>query len=176
MGKRTRKPTKKVVMAQEAKLKKKDLDIVDAPPADLEVNTTSESDGDNSSMKNLTEEEPSRYKRVQVRSGSTSIQMSGEITKGNINRTVKTTVKGTGLVQQQWEELIQASSSRSKLSWADEVEIANAQNAKPSVWDSFYIAKLSNAGFKLEFVAPEIHGTSSVCEIALEDISTELYY
>ncbi|KAH0773571.1 hypothetical protein KY290_010708 [Solanum tuberosum] len=102
MGKRTRKTTQKAVMAPEAKVcvgnqqNKKDLDIVDAPPEDLEVNTTSESDEDNSSMKNLTEGKPSRYKGVQVRSGSTSVQMSGEITERNINGTVKKQLRELG--------------------------------------------------------------------------------
>ncbi|MCD9560132.1 hypothetical protein HAX54_018608 [Datura stramonium] len=47
-------------------------------------------------------------------------------------------------------------SSSSKMSWADEVE--RQQNMKKeSVWDKFDIAKMSNAGFKLEFVEPAKH-------------------
>ncbi|MCE5165766.1 hypothetical protein HAX54_012184, partial [Datura stramonium] len=47
-------------------------------------------------------------------------------------------------------------STSNKMSWADEVE--RQQNmTKVSVWDKFDIAKMSNAGFKLEFVEPAKH-------------------
>ncbi|MCD7447783.1 hypothetical protein HAX54_034768 [Datura stramonium] len=63
----------------------------------------------------------------------------------------------------------------SKISWADEVE--RQQNMKKvSVWDKFDIAKMSNAGFKLEFVEPTKHGESSICAIEIDDISTEIEF
>lgn len=45
---------------------------------------------------------------------------------------------------------------------------------KASIWDNFDITKLSNAGLKLEFVSPITKGENKVCEIEVEDISTEL--
>uniref|UniRef100_A0A0V0HUD6 Putative ovule protein n=1 Tax=Solanum chacoense TaxID=4108 RepID=A0A0V0HUD6_SOLCH len=47
---------------------------------------------------------------------------------------------------------------------------------RPSIWENFDINKVSNAGFQLEFVALEIHGKSAVCEIGIEDISSEIAY
>ncbi|MCD7470416.1 hypothetical protein HAX54_010284, partial [Datura stramonium] len=44
-----------------------------------------------------------------------------------------------------------------KLSWADEVERQQLNQMKSSVWEKFDITKMSNAGFKLEFVEPAKH-------------------
>lgn len=79
MGKRTRKPTQKAIMAQETKLhmgnqrKKKNLETKVSPPVDLEVNTSSESDEDDSYGTNLTNEEPHKNKGVKMRLGTPSI-------------------------------------------------------------------------------------------------------
>lgn len=41
-------------------------------------------------------------------------------------------------------------------SWAEEIEEEQMQRPKEkSMWDTFDIAKLSNDGFKLDYVAPE---------------------
>ncbi|KAK6791362.1 hypothetical protein RDI58_010443 [Solanum bulbocastanum] len=63
-----------------------------------------------------------------------------------------------------------------KQSWADEVEAMQEVQRRPSVWETFDINKVSNAGFQLEFVAPEIQGKSVECEIGIEDISSEIAY
>ncbi|XP_015060309.1 uncharacterized protein LOC107006214 [Solanum pennellii] len=56
------------------------------------------------------------------------------------------------------------------------VEKAQQASGKGSILDNFDIAKVSNAGFKLEYVAPEVYDESPVCEIDFEDINTELAY
>ncbi|KAG5609947.1 hypothetical protein H5410_021228 [Solanum commersonii] len=65
--------------------------------------------------------------------------------------------------QKLWEEISPPQPSR-KLSpsgsgtksWAEEIEEEQMQRPKEkSMWDTFDIAKLSNDGFKLDYVAPE---------------------
>ncbi|KAG5621777.1 hypothetical protein H5410_006995 [Solanum commersonii] len=79
-----------------------------------------------------------------------------------------------------WNEITSrggVESSSSKQSWADEVEEeATAQGKKKSIWDEFDIAKLSNARYKLEYVAPAKQGEKQVVEIELEDIRSEITY
>ncbi|KAG5571797.1 hypothetical protein H5410_061563 [Solanum commersonii] len=66
-------------------------------------------------------------------------------------------------------------STNSKKSWADEVEDeANALGKKKSIWDDFDIAKLANAGHKLEYVTPTKKG--EIVEIEMEDIRSEITY
>lgn len=79
---------------------------------------------------------------VELRSNSASMQLCGGLDRGNTNGIVKTTRNKIVQAQQQREEIIQASSSGSKLSWADEVETETAQIAKPSVWDNSDIGKI----------------------------------
>ncbi|KAG5590350.1 hypothetical protein H5410_040864, partial [Solanum commersonii] len=40
----------------------------------------------------------------------------------------------------------------------DKVESSHELNKNRSIWDNFDITKISNAGFKLELVEPEMHG------------------
>ncbi|XP_016503545.2 uncharacterized protein LOC107821624 [Nicotiana tabacum] len=47
---------------------------------------------------------------------------------------------------------------------------------KKSVWDNFDIGKISNAGYKVEFISPKVHGDATVCEIEIEDIRSEIEY
>lgn len=47
---------------------------------------------------------------------------------------------------------------------------------RSSVWDNFDIGKITNTGFKLEFVSPQVHGDSNVCEIEIENINYEIEY
>uniref|UniRef100_M1DD49 Uncharacterized protein n=1 Tax=Solanum tuberosum TaxID=4113 RepID=M1DD49_SOLTU len=61
-------------------------------------------------------------------------------------------------------------------SWANEMESENEVRRKPSIWDNFDITKTSNAGFKLNFVSPITQGQIPVCEIDLEDITSEIDY
>ncbi|MCD7467480.1 hypothetical protein HAX54_004934 [Datura stramonium] len=63
-----------------------------------------------------------------------------------------------------------------RLSWAEKVEADPDLEKKTSIWDNFDISKVSNAGFKLDFVAPDKHGEIPICEIALEDISSEVLF
>lgn len=62
------------------------------------------------------------------------------------------------------------------MSLADIVEETTEITKRASVWDNFDITKVSNARFKLEFVTPDKKGEASICEIELEDISTEIAY
>ncbi|XP_009790024.1 uncharacterized protein LOC142170687 [Nicotiana tabacum] len=68
--------------------------------------------------------------------------------------------------QRIWSEVLQASpsedqaapTSSGKKSWADEVEEEmETQKKQGSIWDDFDIAKISNAGYKLEYVEPKTH-------------------
>lgn len=81
-----------------------------------------------------------------------------------------------------WDEIIRISgagspveSSNSKNSWADEVEEeATSKGRKKSIWDDFDITKLSNAGYKLEYI--DLAKKGDIVEIELEDISSEITY
>lgn len=42
------------------------------------------------------------------------------------------------------------------------------------VWDNFDIGKITNVGFKFDYVAPMKKGEVVVCQIELDDISTVL--
>lgn len=70
----------------------------------------------------------------------------------------------------EWEKSIQSSGDRRKLSWADEVELQEKQPTQlpSSVWDNFDISKITNAGFKLEYVSPETEGDRKIGEIEAE--------
>lgn len=74
------------------------------------------------------------------------------------------------------EEWSAVCSGNSRRSWDDEVEAEDELVRKPSIWEKFDITKLSNAGFKLEYVAPTVHGTTPVCSIDMGDISTEIEF
>ncbi|XP_019252859.1 PREDICTED: uncharacterized protein LOC109231671 [Nicotiana attenuata] len=78
----------------------------------------------------------------------------------------------------EWEKSIQSSGNRRKLSWADEAELQEKQQTQlpSSVWDNFDIAKFTNAGFKLEYVSPEIEVDRQIGEIEAEDIESEIEY
>ncbi|XP_019254302.1 PREDICTED: uncharacterized protein LOC109233022 [Nicotiana attenuata] len=78
---------------------------------------------------------------------------------------------------QVWEEVQEASTSSSptlharegRKSWADEAEEVNEeQGKKSSVWDNFDIAKISNAGYKLEYVQPKM--TASTASIMCGEV------
>lgn len=81
-----------------------------------------------------------------------------------------------------WKGIMQTASDRSpmessggKHSWEEEVEEDIASSDKPkSIWDNFDIAKLANAGYKLDFVPPTKKG--DIIEIKLEDIESEIMY
>lgn len=72
-------------------------------------------------------------------------------------------------VWQQWEEAINEpiseSSSSGKKSWADQVKEEERTEKTNSILDNFHISKISNAGFKLEYVSPIKQGKSIIVEI-----------
>ncbi|PHT46594.1 Cytochrome and DOMON domain-containing protein [Capsicum baccatum] len=76
-----------------------------------------------------------------------------------IETPVKLSGEETPQLMQDRVELVE---SVSKLSWADEVEASPELNSKGSARDNFDIAKVTNAGFKLECVAPEIYDDSPI--------------
>lgn len=84
----------------------------------------------------------------------------------------------------QWNEIMQGSSSegrnestsKGRKSWADQVEEEESIEKKTSVWDNFDITKISNAGFKLEYVSSIVQGDSNIVELELEDIESEVEY
>lgn len=100
-------------------------------------------------------------------------------TDGTMNRTkLQSPIKGR---ESEWMEITQTQGSGPKQSWADEVEQQEANLGKKndslsSIWDKFDISKISNAGFKLEFVNPESVGEQRIGEIDVEDISSEIDY
>lgn len=68
---------------------------------------------------------------------------------------------------QQWNEVQQASTSSNETVhvingrklWADKVkEETEVQRKKSLVWDNIDITKISNAGYKLEYVQPKSKG------------------
>ncbi|KAH0669885.1 hypothetical protein KY289_024378 [Solanum tuberosum] len=63
-------------------------------------------------------------------------------------------------------------------SWADVVEEEEKRvpARKASIWDDFDISKVSNVGFKLQYVALMSYDTSNIVEIEMEDISSEINY
>lgn len=71
-----------------------------------------------------------------------------------------------GRSYEQWKEIL-ATPSRGGRKYAVK---------RNSVWDNFDITKITNAGFKLEYVAPEIHGETPVIDIELDDISSEIKF
>lgn len=80
--------------------------------------------------------------------------------------------KGTTPPHRDWVESVQTGRSTRKLSWADEVEASPESSVNGSIWDNFDITRVTNAGFKLYYIAPEIHEEIPVDEIETEDITT----
>lgn len=76
-------------------------------------------------------------------------------------------------------DVIHGSSSRSSRRWSEEVENPGAQtpplvNPPASILDNFDVNKMSNAGFKLDYVEPIDHFGERIGEIELEDIQSEI--
>lgn len=73
----------------------------------------------------------------------------------------------------EWEAITQNSKSGGKLSWAHEVDrqtivLGEQNDLKACIWGNFDISKISNAGFKLEYVNPETEGAQLIGEIDFE--------
>lgn len=111
------------------------------------------------------------------RSGVTKIEEivknSNVVAKVSMKQTSTSTTMGFN-VMQEWEEGMH--NAPKSQSWAEEVEESTELNWKGSVWDNFDLTKLAKAGFKLEFVTPEKKGESSICDIYIDDISSEIAY
>ncbi|MCD7472974.1 hypothetical protein HAX54_014418 [Datura stramonium] len=71
---------------------------------------------------------------------------------------VRTAELTNGIVEStNGEKGLKIVSVKSKLSREDEVEAAADLEKRPSVWDKFDVTKISDAEFKLDFIAPELH-------------------
>lgn len=84
---------------------------------------------------------------------------------------------------QEWSTCINTDGT--KLSWADEVDIEEAQSSgtiggKPpevqSIWKDYDILKLTNTEFKLEYIDLEQVGNQLIGDIDSEDIEMEVEY
>lgn len=60
-------------------------------------------------------------------------------------------------------------------SWDFQVE-AEIPISKASIWDKFDISKVLNAGFKLDYVAPEMQGETPITVIELGDTESKIIY
>lgn len=104
-----------------------------------------------------------------------------ESSKGPQRNSEKMTPPGKDRMQQ-WSEIVSGGSSQN--SWADKVEQDLSSNETDrgkdpyckgkSIWDSFDISKIANAGFKLEYVNPEYYNNQKIGEIEMGDISFEI--
>ncbi|XP_059293843.1 uncharacterized protein LOC132046996 isoform X1 [Lycium ferocissimum] len=173
MGKRARIPTEKAAMAQEnAKKggggkKKKDSQVPVQKEACIVAEVVSEQNGSNGlEMTQLEELQIVEHLEESPMPTETIIETTIPLSMGNSEVRTRVAVN-MGNSESKTE------SSR-RLSWADEVEAE--LETRPSVWDNFSITKISNAGFKLDYVAPELHEEVPVCEIDLENISSEILY
>ncbi|KAM3308578.1 hypothetical protein P3S67_010322 [Capsicum chacoense] len=134
--------------------------------------------GEPASMKNLSDDEaiaehsedelPSQLDLDEV------LEAPQKASNGTVN--VQTNVPNPTQVVRDWETITKTKTDARRSSWADEVEKEEETECKASIWVNFDISKVSNAGFKLEFVSPLKAGEDKVCEIDVDDISTELEY
>ncbi|XP_059293844.1 uncharacterized protein LOC132046996 isoform X2 [Lycium ferocissimum] len=154
MGKRARIPTEKAAMAQEnAKKggggkKKKDSQVPVQKEACIVAEVVSEQNGSNGlEMTQLEELQIVEHLEESPMPTETIIETTIPLSMGNSEVRTRVAVN-MGNSESKTE------SSR-RLSWADEVEAE--LETRPSVWDNFSITKISNAGFKLDYVAPELH-------------------
>ncbi|XP_016492870.2 WAT1-related protein At1g43650 isoform X4 [Nicotiana tabacum] len=81
--------------------------------------------------------------------GKENTQLEEQLTEEETESHVK--------MQEEWVKMVQSPTSSRKLSWAEVVEAAEETVAKRPIWDNFDIGKISNAGFKLGYIAPETH-------------------
>ncbi|KAG5616778.1 hypothetical protein H5410_016602 [Solanum commersonii] len=191
MGKRARVPTQKALMAKEA-LQMKGNSQRGRKTGQIEGKIVESSLNVAESSTKSGARDTEKLKLRNVESPSNQLVSAGIIERGISQGTgqVNETVPGCKdpLRQQHkqaesiWDGITRTSSvgslvesSNSKKSWADEVEEETVSlGKKKSIWNDFDIAKLSNAGYKLEYVALGKEG--DIVEIELEDISSEITY
>lgn len=119
--------------------------------------------------------------------GKSNYANNSNVTVTNV--IVENNAKGEELKQKQamnvWNESIlkprnegqSKSPGNGMKSQADKAKEKPGQTGKRnSIWDEFGITKLSNVGFKLEYIQPKLYGESRVSTIELEDISSEIEY
>ncbi|KAH0696218.1 hypothetical protein KY290_013576 [Solanum tuberosum] len=110
--------------------------------------------------------------------GKASAEKSVKLIQGK-RQNVNVIDKGQSKVaQEQWNEMLKSPSTSGTKSWADvvEEEVKSIPVRKVSIWDDFDISKVSNTGFKLEYVEPTSYDSSAIVDIDLEDISSEIAY
>lgn len=111
---------------------------------------------------------------VEIKDGREElVENTGAAEMLSVKPTNTTRSKRTKAIQEWEEATLHTVSSQS---CADEVQKSLKLSRKGSGWDNFDLIKIAKAGFKLKFVAPEKRGESSICEIDIEDISTEITY
>ncbi|KAH0738204.1 hypothetical protein KY290_036909 [Solanum tuberosum] len=104
------------------------------------------------------------------------VGISQNLTSGEGSAKANEIVSSPKSILKEWNEAIYSPNMSARKSWANEMESENEVRRKPSIWDNFDITKTSNAGFKLNFVSPITQGQIPVCEIDLEDITSEIDY
>ncbi|XP_060183323.1 uncharacterized protein LOC132613322 [Lycium barbarum] len=180
MGKRTRIPTQKAIEAQEGgkkgdtqmkmkdnqkKLGAKGVNTAGTPSTVATMAIVGEESNEVELPSQLEIDEA-----IVVGSGETGAEATRETTTPPMKKV------GSQTIMQEWEEAMQMSNNTGRQSWADEVDAAVEMRGKGSIWDNFDISKISNAGFKLDFVSPLKEGESHVCEIEIEDITSKIAY
>ncbi|XP_060202744.1 uncharacterized protein LOC132631162 [Lycium barbarum] len=124
---------------------------------------------------------------LQVTSASTSneVEEEGTTLSPLVTQKVAGVNRGTQQAVQQWNDAMQTSvnseikspNDSGKKSWADVVEEEVVSPVKrSSIWDNFDITNVTNAGYKLEYIAPDMEGESPMTEINSNDISSEIEY
>lgn len=78
--------------------------------------------------------------------------------------------------EKSWTNVVKGANNSRRLLREDKVEAMDESEKKSSIWDNFDIGKISNAGFKLDYTSPNKQSESTVCEIEIEDISSEINY
>ncbi|KAM3377385.1 hypothetical protein P3S68_009798 [Capsicum galapagoense] len=107
-------------------------------------------------------------------------KQSAEVEKAQKAQTKEKELEARVLAQKQWSTIVapvQLTSGKGRKSWADEVEEEAIQSETAHlIWDRFDISKVSNAEFKLDYVAPVKQGEKTIIDIDLEDIESEIQY
>ncbi|KAG5619842.1 hypothetical protein H5410_005060 [Solanum commersonii] len=173
MGKRTRAPSLKAIMAKEAQER---LEEAQREKQSTRVNKK----GAQSNETGKTMQQGG----IGIKSNTKESTEARSETRESMKQSELVNPMGNREAQQLWKEIAavgidgtEEPSNSGRKSWADEVEEMMEEPVKrSSIWDNFDIEKVVNAGFKLEYVAPSNTGKSVYVEIELNDISSEIEY
>ncbi|KAH0723425.1 hypothetical protein KY285_005978 [Solanum tuberosum] len=196
MGKRVCLPSQKAIMAKEAQIMKgmsqrgQNSGQAGGNNADSSRRVavsgmkSVESKGEEDSLLRTTDLMSMQLRNKAKVTSEVQIEKLQEETNGTVIGTKEQVRKKQAQAMGIWTEIMQSSkggsqveSSSGKQSWADEVEEEVASKGRQkSIWDDFDIAKLSNAGYKLEYVAPSKDGEEQLVEIELDDIRSEIKF